>query len=568
MIWPECDPERNGIFQKINDRIFFSYMGDILQKGSKLHKERIARQVILDLSKSAINGVKTANANIDIVANAAHVDVNHVGPVVDEMVQDDLFEVPPDMRAEVLQERFKTLYEKKRAELLEEQIKKTGDKETLTLEKKAQRWNLLYVLWNISKPTYIYAGWYQLVTVLVQAANPLAVKYLLRLLEKYPNESIFSRGIGFAIALFLFSAIDGVAQERHKYLAFQSGILIRAATVTSIYSHMLNLTSEGKRDLLTGETINLVATDCQKLFEVCQEGHLIWSCPLSMIIVTVLLLVTFGPATLVGMATMFMLVPVVKIVVGKMMAIRKLRAIHSDKRIEMITAMLQTIRFCKLNSYEDKFLERIFKSRKEEMVWARKELAYLGMTMAVTVLTPVLACAVTFITYAMIDGNTLSASDTFTTLLLFSVLRFPINYAGKLAGKAAQGLEACERIGNFLDRDANTSNKFLIAHDHDDSPTVIGNGTVTDSEDSLIRVENGSFHVGGSAHAHSKGLDAGAEQESLISSNDLDLDPDSAHVINQTSFTLSGINFTVKKSETLAVVGPGTYNIIVAYTYF
>lgn len=484
-------------------------MGQILEKGSKLHKQRLEYQ--------------------DLLESKHDEDENSVFP--NEMNQGDLFEVPDYMSSEILQERFKRTYEKKHKEMMEKLT--SNGKKTVKSTKKARRWALLHVLWDISKPTYIYAGGYQLMTVLVQAFNPLAVKYLLQLLEKYPDEPIFKRGIGFAIALFLCSAVDGIAQERQKYLAFQSGILIRAATVASIYHHMLNLTSKGKQNLMMGETTNLVATDCQKLFEVCQEGHLIWSCPLSMVIVTVLLLLTLGPVTLVGMFTMFMLVPVVKKVVGRMMAIRRKRALHTDKRVETMTAMLQSIKFCKLNCYEEKFLKRIHDARKEEMVWVRRELAYLGLTMAMTVLTPVLACAVTFITYALTSGNLLSASDIFTSLLLFGVLRFPINYAGKLMGKAAQGLEACQRIADFLDREASVKNSL----------EDIKSNNADSADGSLVLIKNGSFTVG-------KISDETSSDEDEMFETDL------SAVLNQTTFTLSGINISLKQSETLAVVGP------------
>jgi hypothetical protein len=33
----------------------------------------------------------------------------------------------------------------------------------------------------------------------------------------------------------------------------------------------------GKSGLTSGEIANLVAADCQKLYEVTQEGHLIWA---------------------------------------------------------------------------------------------------------------------------------------------------------------------------------------------------------------------------------------------------------------------------------------------------
>ena len=250
----------------------------------------------------------------------------------------------------------------------------------------------------MSNPGYIYAGYAQLVTVSVQCFYPLAVKYLLGLLEKNPNQSIFDKGIGFVIVLFLSSIVDGIAQERMKYASFQAGITVRAATANAIYHHVLNLSSKGKKHLLMGETTYLVAIDCQKLFEVCQEGHLLWSSPFSMIIVTVLLVVTLGPSTLVGMTSMFLLMPVVKNVVERMMSVRKQRAVYTDKRVDTTTAMLQAIRFCKLNHYEEKILKRVHEARAKEMVWVKKELSLLGWTTGMTVLTPVVACALTFIT--------------------------------------------------------------------------------------------------------------------------------------------------------------------------
>mmetsp|Transcript_13592 Transcript_13592/g.25525 ORF Transcript_13592/g.25525 Transcript_13592/m.25525 type:complete len:1381 (-) Transcript_13592:42-4184(-) len=516
-IWPENDPKRQSFLNRLCDSLFYPYMGEILDKGSKLHKERMNYTAISDSTHSEDGNDKNKTPAAGLK----------------EISKEDIFQAPEHMHADILQERFRDLFEKKHKEMLEKQSKKK--KKTVNdikIAKKARRWALLHVLWNISKPTYIYAAFYQLVTVLVQSLNPIAVQYMLRLLEKYPNQNIFTKGIGFAIALFVCSVVESIAQERHKFLSFQSGILIRAATVSSIYHHMLNLTSKGKQHLLTGETTNLVAIDCQKLFEVCQEGHLIWSCPLSMIIVMILLLITLGPSTLVGMMSMFLLVPLVKKVVGRMMVIRRKRAIHTDKRVDTTTSMLQAIKFCKLNHYEEKFLKRVHNARREEMVWVRKELSYIGLTMAMTVLTPVIACALTFITFVLTnENNTLSASDTFTTLLLFSVLRFPINYAGKLMGKAAQGLEACQRIADFFHRDSSPNAK-ISEEGLDESATDIL---------PLIEVNNASFTVG-------EYLDEIDMDKNIAKS-----DPEST---SKASFTVSGINFEVRKSETLAIVGP------------
>ena len=360
--WPE--DESRGILRRILDSLFYSYMNEILSNGASLHKERLQ-------CKDSLHSKDKED--------------NDESPK--EMSLDDLFGVPSNMKADILQDKFHAEYKKNLQKLNEKSRYKRKNKDDVKASRKARKRALLKTLWFVAQPTYTKAGIFQAITVIVQVLNPIVVQHFLRLFEANPNRNIFSEGIGYAIALFAISICDGLAQCRFKYLSFQSGILIKAAVSTSIYHHMLNLTSKGKQHLLTGETTNLVAIDCQKLFEVVQEGHLLWSCPLSMFVVTVLLLVTLGPSTLVGMTSMFLLVPLVKKVVGKMMVVRRIRAIYTDKRVDYTTSMLNSIKFCKLNHYEEKFLQRVNDARKEEMVWIKKELAYVGLTMAMYVNT-------------------------------------------------------------------------------------------------------------------------------------------------------------------------------------
>lgn len=540
-IWPEDAPNRKGYLRILSDRLLYSYMGDILRKGSQLHrqrkllKERESTEDATDedgISRSK-NAIELQNALMD-----------------QELSNEDLYEAPKTMHSDHLIKEFRTAFAayKKEMETKTNATRSNDSNQTQgqkqNIQNKARSRVLMKVLWTLAKPSYIPAGMYQLVTVIVQTMTPLVVQQLLIQFEENEHESILStQGVIFAFVLFICSITDGIAQERHKFLAFQAGITIRAATVNAIYDQMLQLSAKGKESLLTGETTNLVAIECQKLFEVTQEGHLVWSCPLSMVIVTVLLLVTLGKATLVGMASMIIFVPLVKFVVSKMMAIRKKRAVFTDRRAEVTTSMLQAIRFCKLNNYEEKFIGRVHDARKSEMHWIQRELSVLGWTLTLTVLTPVIASAVTFMTYAVMNGgNVLTSSETFTTLLLFMGLRFPINYVGKLIGKAGQGLEAVNRIADFLSRETT-----------DDVNTELS--LVLSKEEPVLRLENGSFTVGKNKR----------DSDSISSVNSMhDTDDEKNSVVyddaessySKGSFTLSNINLSVKKSEVHCIVGP------------
>ena len=224
------------------------------------------------------------------------------------------------------------------------------------------------------------------------------------------------------------------------------------------------------------------------------------------------------------MAILVMFVPFVKEVATKMISIRNKRVRLSDERVEVVNAMLQGIKVTKLNSYEPKYRDRIEKIRRKELSLLRQELFTWGLTLSITVMTPILATAGTFITHVLIaEGNTLTAARTFTVLLLFAALRFPINYMGRLIGKAAQAYEAERRISAFLKRDVGHGNFFLdetSSDIHQSSPVLV--------------IEKGIFH----SPFHTSQTNEGNE------------------IPSGAPFSVNGVNLSIKKGEILACVGP------------
>ena len=426
------------------------------------------------------------------------------------LTQDDLYRVPETMDTAYLDQEFHSAYAQ-------------------------QNGRLLRTLWKLAAPTFVPAGFCQLLTVLAQVGIPLLVRQLLIILEENPYQNVAREGMVYVVLIFVASAVNALGTHRQRHLALKSGIVIRAAVVSAVYRRALNLTPDGRSGLTTGGVTNLVAVDAQKLFEVMQEGHLIWSCPLSMILVSILLILIMGPTTLVGVAVLFAFVPLTTHITAKMIAVRKQRVEVSDERVEIINGMLQGIKVTKLNNYEARYMERIRQARERELAFLRKELYIWGLTLSITVITPVLAGAVTYATYVLVDeNNILTASTTFTTLLLFSALRFPINYAGRLIGKAAQAFESARRISKFMQREKIESRTS--------TGTQNGDASLVETSRPILEVKNGKFRVGG---VRIKGATNTSMWESL--------DPGSC----LGGFALTDINFTVDdRGSVLAITGP------------
>ena len=84
----------------------------------------------------------------------------------------------------------------------------------------------------------------------------------------------------------------------------------------------------------------LVAIDAQKLFELTQEGHQIWTFQLVLVMATSLFLYELGPVILWGMASMVLFLAAVKTIVSRVMQYYKLRIAETDRRVNSLMSLL------------------------------------------------------------------------------------------------------------------------------------------------------------------------------------------------------------------------------------
>jgi ABC-type multidrug transport system fused ATPase/permease subunit len=196
----------------------------------------------------------------------------------------------------------------------------------------------------MAQPTFIPGGYCQLVAVFCQITMPLLVRQLLQVLEDHPGQKVIQEGMGYTLGIFLTLVVNALATHRHRHLALKTGIVLRSSLVAVLYGRMLRLTtSAGNSGLSLGEVSTLVAIDTQKLFEVTQEAHLIWSMPLSMLLVMICLLVVMGPTTLVGLVVLFLFLPIFERIGRRIQTARQSRVKLTDQRVDIVNAMLQGV---------------------------------------------------------------------------------------------------------------------------------------------------------------------------------------------------------------------------------
>ena len=101
---------------------------------------------------------------------------------IEKVTQHDLFAAPTTMQSSYLKSQFKEHFFADPSGDIEEKMSST-------------KWMLLRTLWRLAAPTFIPAGFCQLITVVCQIAIPLLVRELLNTLEETPGEKVIKTGM-------------------------------------------------------------------------------------------------------------------------------------------------------------------------------------------------------------------------------------------------------------------------------------------------------------------------------------------------------------------------------------
>lgn len=145
----------------------------------------------------------------------------------------------------------------------------------------------------------------------------------------------------------------------------------------------LKLSSVGRKGFTTGEIVNLVAVDTQRVFDFTLIYNLLWSAPLQITIAFFLLYNQLGLASLAGIGVLLLLLPYNAFVsvALKNLILRVMQ--HKDKRAKLMNEILNGIKVLKLYAWENAFIGQVCDIRSKEVAALNKR-AYYGAAIGLT----------------------------------------------------------------------------------------------------------------------------------------------------------------------------------------
>ncbi|XP_005104371.1 multidrug resistance-associated protein 7 isoform X2 [Aplysia californica] len=294
---------------------------------------------------------------------------------------------------------------------------------------------------------YYCLGMLRLLGDCLSFAGPLLLNYLVTFIEDR-SEPMF-HGYLLVGGLFLSTLLGTVCYTQFDYNVQVVAYKIRCAVVTTIYRKSLTISGVAQSRFTSGEIVNFMSTDCDRILNFCPSFHAFWSLPFKVAVSLYLLYQQVGLAFLAGLTFAVLLVPVNRWLAKKIGKLSREMMQHKDGRVKLMSEILYGIRVVKLHSWESHFADRIASVRQQELKCLRGRKYLDALCVYFWGTTPVLISILTFGTYVLM-GHTLTAAKVFTSLSLFVMLISPLNAFPWVLNGLVEAWVSLQRVQKFV----------------------------------------------------------------------------------------------------------------------
>ncbi|RDX68620.1 ABC transporter C family member 3, partial [Mucuna pruriens] len=258
-----------------------------------------------------------------------------------------------------------------------------------------------------------------------------------------------NQGYVLVSAFFFAKLVECLSQRHWSFRLQQVGIRIRALLVTMIYNKALTLSCQSRQGHTSGEIINFMTVDAERVGNFSWYMHDLWMVALQVVLALLILYKNLGLASVATLVATIV-VMLANIPLGSLQEKFQNKLMESkDTRMKATSEVLRNMRILKLQGWEMKFLSKITEFRKTEQGWLKKYVYTAAMTTFVFWGAPTFVSVVTFGT-CMLIGIPLESGKILSALATFRILQEPIYNLPDTIAMIAQTKVSLDRIASFL----------------------------------------------------------------------------------------------------------------------
>ena len=332
--------------------------------------------------------------------------------------------------------------------------------------------------------------------------TPRIMKLMIGYSEDYfykdePQESW--KGYFYSLLLLSVIMVQSLLQAKYFEYVYVVSMQIRSALISRVYRKALKMSSASKSEKSSGEIVNLMSVDVQRLMDLIPYLNMLWSSPFQITLSIYFMYDELGYSIFLGVGVLLLAVPL-NVVVGNIMKKYQMSQMkNKDDRVKLMNEILGGIKILKLYAWEDSYINKVIGIRNEEVATLKKAAWMNGIIAFVWTSIPFFVALASFTGYIMLGDNVLTSQKAFVTLSYLNIIRmpmaiFPFILIGIISSKVS-----VDRINDFLN--CNELDENAVTYNSDTKePITIDNGSFNWEpsgkkilQDINLRIEPGSL---------------------------------------------------------------------------
>ncbi|KAH9182367.1 hypothetical protein AeNC1_015656, partial [Aphanomyces euteiches] len=312
----------------------------------------------------------------------------------------------------------------------------------------------------------IWIGFLRLLAMLASLYGPIVLQQVVSSVESANVE--FQTLLIPVLTLFVVKVAQAVFQTQSGLNNQVMYLQVASALQNLLYKKTLVLNAKSRKLKSTGEVSNLFTTDLTQILTASLMSNDIWIIPLQVIALLYMLWRILGWAMLAGLVVILIATFVNRYLATAMRVILRAFMQKKDARMKVVNEVFGSIQIIKFNTWEERYYEKIRALREDELksLWARALIQ--ASTTAMNYIAPVALSTVSFASYVLLFGQTLTASKVFTALAIFGMIKTPMMRLPQILAVCMQALVSYKRFTEFLaleERDPNAVTSVVSSND-------------------------------------------------------------------------------------------------------
>ena len=226
---------------------------------------------------------------------------------------------------------------------------------------------------------------------------------------------------------------------------------IKSSLTAAIYKKAMRLSNEGRASKSTGDIVNYMAVDAQRLQDLTQFGQQLWSAPFQIALCMISLYQLLGLSMLAGVGVMIAMIPINGVIARISKTLQKKQMKNKDARTRLMTEILNNMKSIKLYAWGQAFMNKLNEIRNDrELRTLRKIGAVTAVANFTWSTTPFFVSCLTFGVFVLVNDRPLSTELVFPALTLFNLLTFPLAVLPMVITAIVEAMVAAGRLTDYF----------------------------------------------------------------------------------------------------------------------